>query len=218
MALDHWVGLGDLAAFMDVAVADLDTALANLALSAAEQRIRNYTDQQITYLANDLVYLDGNGRRKLRLPERPVVSVISVEEGSGDPVWTVLDADNYHLRGSVLIRWDGSVWNAGEANVRVTYHHGWLTSAIGVDSDISDSDFTAGYIPADLSLATLSMARRVYEDLGTSGGTLGDIKQETIGSYSYTLSTVNEAAGGVELTLPERAVLDSYKMNGWTAH
>lgn len=205
--------------FLETTVASLNLSLSNLALSAAEQRVRNYLDQHITYVANDVVYLDGNGRGKLRLPERPVISVIQVEEGWGDPTWTVLDADSYHVRESVLIRWDGSAWVPGEANVRVTYHHGWITSAVGVDSDISDSDFTANYIPADLSLATLSMARRIYESLGAeSASTGGDIRQETIGSYSYTLSEAAAAAAGVELILAEKAVLDAYKMNGWTAH
>lgn len=218
MALDHFVGLGDLAAFMGIATADLSTALADLALSAAENRVRQYTDQRITVVSGDLVYLDGNGRTKLRLPERPVRSVTLVEEGTGDPVWAAVDADDYHLRDSVLIRWDGAPWYAGEANYRVTYTHGYDVGA--VDSDWSDSDYDAQHVPADLSLATLSLARRIYENLGSEAGagSLGGIKQETIGSYSYTLSSANEAAAGVELILAEKAVLDSYRMNGWTAH
>jgi hypothetical protein len=215
---DHFVGIGDLATFMGVTTADLTTALADLAVSAAESKVRAYTDQQITIVNNDVVYLDGNGRRKLRLPERPVLSVSLVEEGSGDPVWTSLDSDAYHLRDSILIRWDGSVWVPGEANLRVTYSHGYLTGA--VDSDFSDSDYDVQHVPADLSLATLSLARRMYENIGADegAGSLGGIKQETIGSYSYTLSSAFETAAGVELIQAERNVLDAYKMNGWTAH
>lgn len=213
MALDHFVGLGDLAAFMGTTTAALNTALADLALSAAEQRVRQHTDQRITLVSGDLIYLDGNGRRKLRLPERPVRTVTLVEEGSGDPIWTALDADNYHLRGSILIRWDGSVWAPGEANIRITYTHGYDVGA--VDSDWSDSDYDSQHVPADLSLATLSLARRIYENLGEASGTLGEIKQETIGAYSYTLTS---SFAGVELIAAEKAILDSYKMNGWTAH
>lgn len=217
MTTDHYVGLGDLAAFMGTTTAALNTALADLAVSAAESRVRKYIDQTITLVSGDVVYLDGNGRYKLRLPQRPVRSVALVEEGYGDPTWETLDADSYHLRGSILIRWDGAKWMPGQANVRVTYTHGYDVGAI--DSDFSDSDFDAQHVPADLSLATLSLARRIYENLGASAdGAVGDIKQETIGSYSYTLSTAVEQAAGVELLQAERFVLDAYKMNGWTAH
>lgn len=218
MTTDHYVGLGDLAAFMGTTTSALSTALADLALSAAEQTVRKYIDQHITLVSGDLVYLDGNGRRKLRLPERPVRAVTLVEEGSGDPVWTALDSDNYHLRGSVLIRWDGGVWLPGEANIRVTYTHGYDVGA--VDSDFSDSDYDSQHVPADLSLATLSLARRVYENLGAEAdaAAVGGIKGETIGAYSYQLSTAAEEAAGVSLIQAEKFVLDAYKMNGWTAH
>lgn len=195
----------------------LNTALADLALSAAEQRVRNYIDQQITLVSGDVAYLDGNGRYKLRLPERPVRTVTLVEEGFAGPDWETLTSDAYHLRGSILIRWDGARWLPGQANIRVTYTHGYDVGAI--DSDYSDSDFDAQHVPADLSLATLSLARRVYESLGAaSDTTLGGIKQETIGAYSYTLSEAVEASAGVELIQAERFVLEAYKMNGWVAH
>lgn len=218
MTTDHYVGLGDLAAFMGTTTSALNTALADLSLSAAEARVRKYIDQTITLVSGDVVYLDGNGRYKIRLPQRPVRSVALVEEGFAGPDWETLSTDSYHLRGSILIRWDGAKWLPGQANLRVTYTHGYDVGAI--DSDFSDSDFDAQHVPADLSLATLSLARRIYENLGADAeaGALGGIKAETIGAYSYTLSEAVEASAGVDLIQAERFVLDMYRMQGWTAH
>jgi hypothetical protein len=213
--MTNFIGLGDLASFMSTTIPALNQALADLAVSAAQSKVRRYLDQEITLVSGDLVYLDGNGRKKIRLPERPVRSVALVEEGPSD-LWTTLDSDAYFLRDSILIRWDGSVWCPGEANLRVTYTHGYDVGAI--DSDWSDSDFDAQHVPADISLAALSLARRMYENMGASPEGAGELTQETIGAYSYTLSEAAQKAAGVDLIQAERYVLDSYKMNGWTAH
>lgn len=215
MALTSWIGTGDLAKFLGVELSTLNTALADLAVSASQQKIRKHLDQLITYIQNDVVYLDGNGRKKLRLPERPVRRVVLVEAAEGDPIWAAVDADAYLLRGSVLIRWDGATWLHGEANYRITYDHGWNVGAI--DSDVSDSDFDTSLnnVPADISLVALSLARRMYEAMGEqTEGVTGDIKQETIGAYSYTLSAAAEKAAGVNLVLAEREVLSTYKIKG----
>lgn len=209
-----FIDIGDLAIHMQVAQGSLTTALADLAVSAAQKRIREYLEQEVTYHASDVVYLDGNGKTKIRLPERPVVDVTRVEEGLGGTSWTELDADNYFVRKSILIRWDGAVWCVGDANLRVTYDHGYYTGDI--DSDVSDSDFDPLNVPSDLVLVALSLARRMYENMGSEVESLGagNIKQETIGSYSYTLSSAAEAAAGVTMLKAEMAVLDSYKFRG----
>lgn len=212
----NFIGVADLAVFMDVDVNTLDLANANLAVAAAQQAIRKYLSQELTYHAGDVVYLDGNGRKKIRLPERPVIQVTKVEEGSGDPTWTELDSDAYLLREDILIRWDGDVWRFGEALLRVTYDHGWHVGSL--DSDISDSDFDTGLnsLPADISLVALSAARRSYDNLGAASGagTAGQIKQETIGAYSYTLSSAAEKAAGVALLGAEKDVLNNYREEG----
>ncbi len=213
MALLPWIGTGDLAKFLGVESSTLNTALADLSVSASQQRIRKYLDQAITYVANDVVYLDGNGKTKIRLPERPVRRLILVEEGFGD-TFTTISTDAYTLRGSMLIRWDGASWCFGEANLRVTYDHGWNVGQIDSDTSDSDYDTSVNNIPADLSLVALSLARRMYESMGETESMTGDIKQETIGAYSYTLSTAAEAAAGVQLVTAEKAVLDAYKYRG----
>jgi len=216
--VSNFVGLGDLAKFMNVAEAALNTALADLALQAAQAAIRGYIDQTITLVTNDVEVLDGYGKPWLRLHERPVRAVSKVEEGDGTTASFVeIPTTDWVLRRSLIFRVDGGVWLPGNVNYRVTYTHGWDTGS--VDSDTSDSDFDPLHVPADISLVALNTARRLYGALGTSDGVskAGNIKQETIGAYSYTLSTVAEqvgAAAGVELLLAEKMVLDRYRYEG----
>lgn len=165
--------------------------------------MRNYLDQVITLVDDDEVTLDGTGTRLLRLPERPVRRVASVVEDDTE----LTETTDYILRDSILIRVD-TFWSKGTANVTVNYDHGW--DVVG-DSD-SDSEFFP--VPADISLVTLSAARRAYNTLGIQSLPV-DIKSETIGAYSYTTNSSTEDSL-VDLTLlsAEKYVLDPYKFRG----
>lgn len=198
-----FIGLADLASFMQVSESSLNTALANLACQAAQSIVRGYLSQEITLHADDEVKLDGTGKPWLRLPERPVIEVSSIVV-DGDRV----DSADYVLRGSMLIRTDHGWWRLGNANVVVTYTHGYQTA--GLDSDTSDSDFDINHVPADISLVALILARRIYDRSST--GEMGEVRQETIGSYSYTLAS---SAQNSEMTDAERSVLDRYLIEGY---
>lgn len=196
---------------MEVATSALNAGLADLTLAAAQASVRKYLDQEITFVSGDIVLLDGNGKPWLRLPERPVRAVTTVEEGDGTTAdFEAVEAVDYVLRRSILYRVDGGSWTPGNVNIRVTYDHGWDVGE--VDSD-SDSDFDSPNVPGDIVLATLSAARRLYENTGT-GGSSGDIVQETIGSYSYTLSSEARRAGGVGLIDAEKLIIERYRFGG----
>jgi hypothetical protein len=206
MPIDY-IGRGDLATYMGVASTDLSAALADLAVAAAMASVRSYVDQEITFHQNHSIRLDGSGTSRLRLPERPVRLVVSVTEDD-----TVLAATEYVLRDSILVRLGGCAWSTlNPVNVAVVYSHGYDTGAI--DVDVSDSDFDALHIPADLVLATLSAARRTYEHLGATPALAG-VRSETIGAYSYTLEDSQAGAAGVDLIDAERKVLDRYRYRG----
>lgn len=224
-----YIAIGDLATFLGVATTALNAALADLAVAAAQAKVRRFLNQEITYHAADVLYMDGNGTRRIRLPERPVRNVALVEEGISDstwmslvdpiwqnlvepPTWVTLDSSFYHVRGAVLVRWDGLMWRSGYANLRVTYDHGYDVGAI--DSDTSDSDYNAPHVPADISMVTLALARRMYADMGATAAMAGSVKQETIGSYSYTLTDAAEKAAGVDLVYAEKSVLEAYRIKG----
>lgn len=200
-----YLGVGDLATFMGVTSSSLNQALASLSISSAMASVRSYVDQELTFHQNDSIRLDGTGTTRLRLPERPVRLVTSVTEDD-----TVLAATDYVLRDSILTRLQNLVWSAVEpANIAIIYSHGWDVG--DVDANISDSDFDQLHIPADLVLATLSVARRSYEHSGLVA--VGAVKSETIGGYAYTLddSAVEE---GTDLIPAEEHVLDRYRFRG----
>jgi len=194
-----------------VAESSLTAALADLALAAGQAAVRKYLDQEITFVADDVILLDGFGKPWLRLPERPVRAVTLVEEGDGTTAdFETVDADDYVVRRSLLFRVDGTGWAPGNVNVRVTYDHGWDVGE--VDSD-SDSDFDHPNVPADIVLATLSAARRMYEHMGDEPQAT-DIIQESIGGYSYTLSSEARKSAGVDLLAAEKIILDRYRAVG----
>lgn len=198
-----FISVADLALFMQVAEADLTTGLADLAVSAAQATVRGYLGQQITLVTSDDIFLDGTGTKKLRLPQRPVVSVSSVTEWDD----VLVDPDDYEFQEPQwLVRRDHRVWHPGVRNIEVVYTHGWQTADL--DSDTTDSDFDSNHVPADISLVTLILARRFYDR--SLAGEQGVIKSETIGQYSYTL----ESAAGSELLPAEKAVLDAYIIQG----
>lgn len=202
--MTDFIGVDDLATFMSADASSLDAALASLAISAAQAVVRNYLGQTITHVTDDDVFLDGTGKPWLRLPQRPVISVESVTENG-----TSVSTDDYLLRDAYLLRADRhSRWCMGNRNIEVVYTHGYDTAAL--DSDTSDSDFDATHVPADISLVALILARRFYEKAQT--GEQGILRSETIGSYSYTLES---SAAGSEMLDAERAVLDSYRVEGY---
>lgn len=190
--MEPFIGITDLEAFLDGVTLDPGDLLIAIALDSACTSVRTYLDQQVNYLADDEVILDGTGRKRLRLPERPVRDVATVELDGEE----VTD-DLYFRRRSTLIRSDGLDWTTGDGNIAVTYSHGWNIE------ETSDEDLP---VPADIRLAALCIARRIIDQAGEDAGT---ISSESIGGYSYTLSTVAEP---VELTKPEKAVLSRYKL------
>lgn len=72
MALPPLATAADLEAAMRLPAGSLDPAQAELALRRASARVRRYTRQDISFVANDTVTLPGN-TRVLQVPQRPLV-------------------------------------------------------------------------------------------------------------------------------------------------
>jgi hypothetical protein len=192
-----------------------DAPLTLLALESACDTIRRYIRQQVNYVENDIEYADGSGTRRLILREMPLRSIESVTMDDGEELEAGADYIAYPQESLLVFPW--GVWPIGVSNVTVVYSHGWdLTFSPQLDSgDIESPGETASPgapllgeylpVPADLRLVALTLARRVLAGMGAAEG---GIKQETIGSYSYTLATASNVG---ELLLSERAVLDRYR-------
>lgn len=195
--LRPFIGVEDLSAITGTTVSDTDLITA-IALDSGCDAVRSYIGQMINYVEDDIEELDGNGRLKVRLRERPIRNITSVVVEGVE----LAPGTGYNLRDSVIRRTDGIAFPYGFGNVVVTYSHGW--DAIPDDSAGDDV-----LVPADLRLVALLSARRVYTAVGMVAG---QPSSETIGSYSYSMSTAAVAESASQLFKAETDVLDRYRI------
>lgn len=194
---DPFISVADLEAGIGAAIADPNALDVKIALDSACQAVRTYLGQTINKVTDDVEIHSGRYGKKIRLRQRPVRSVTEVKIDG-----TVIAATNYSVRSHIVTLIDGSLWGKGNDNVSIKYTHGY---DIGEPSDDN--------VPADIRFVALSIAKRVWNDLGADAAS-GAIVSETIGDYSYTLSeaalaTVTSASA---LSGGEQAALDPYRI------
>jgi hypothetical protein len=188
-----FIGVDDLSAVLGTTATDLDLITA-IALDSGCEAVRSYIGQMVNYVEDDVEEHDGKGTRTIRVEQRPIRDITSVEVDG-----VALDASVLSVRKSLIRRKD-DVFPRGLGNVVVTYSHGW-----DVIPDNSAGDDLL--VPADLRLVALLSARRAYAAVGANDG---QEQSETIGQYSYSLSTTAQSAA--ELMTAEERVLDRYKI------
>lgn len=201
---DPFVTQDELEMFMgdDGTPAVLDDDLATLALNAAMASVRRFLGQEITYVADDVVELDGSGRDSMVLPQRPVRDLTVIVENGADQ--GALDFDTvYLLRDGILYKRCGC-WLVGRGNVKLTYSHGW-----DVEAETSSGD-DENQIPADIILVTLGAARRAYND---GGEFAQDVAGETIGNYAYTAAASEAITEAAKLLKGEELILGLYRLH-----
>lgn len=129
-------------------------------------------------------------RGRLRLPERPVVEVDTVEDVAGATVAATWDGLDQLALTTSAAYWETNGSPSWDRVVDVTYTHGYET------------------IPDDLVAVVCNIAAR---SLGVPPEA-APLSGETITNYSYTIGPVG-AAGPIGLFDDERAVLDRYRTN-----
>lgn len=198
MALPPLATAADLAA----AGATGSTEAMDMALRRASARVRRYTRQDITFVADDTVELSG-GERVLRLPQYPLLvdgghplTVVEVAEVDGIE-WTAVEHRDYSRLGNELTRsypWQapsrlmGWPWNRPQGvwapKVRVTYSHGYDE----VPDDIVD---------VVLDLATMNLSNP------------GNLREVAIDDYRQVFAS--ESIGGARLSRSHKEDLRSYR-------
>jgi hypothetical protein len=212
--VEPFISVDDLNAFMEGTLTGGEL-MTGIALDSACQMVRDYLEQDVNLVRDDIELHDGTGRESLLLRQLPVIEVTLVEE---DSVVLVADTD-YILwggRGGTLWRAGGqtipSRWSKGRQNVEVIYDHGY---AITPDEVVETSEGIAvDLVPSSIRLAALEAAARIIRAPSLAAVASG-ITGETLGAYSYTasLGAVNAViAGG--LLAEERITLDRYKPGG----
>lgn len=198
MALPPLATAADLAA---AGATGSDEAM-ELALRRASGRVRRYTRQDFTFVADDTVELAG-GERVLRLPQYPLVvddgHLLTVAEVAdfGGVEWTAIEDRDYTRLGNELTRgypWQaptrlmGWPWNRPQGiwapRVRVTYSHGYGE----VPDDVVD---------VVLDLATMNLSNP------------GNLREVAIDDYRQVFAS--ESIGGARLSKSQKEDLRPYR-------
>jgi hypothetical protein len=171
--------------------ADLDQWAVD-AVRMASDMARGYLRLTVTAVADDTVHLPGTLGARLALPELPVTAVTAVSVDG-----TALASSGYAWRRSgLLLRRDGAGWGGPDAEVAVTYDHGWET------------------VPGDLAAVVLAAALRLapnpgqYDYRSYGGPVVHD--GHNYGSQDDRAGNVYRGAWA-GWTLAERIVLDRYR-------
>lgn len=183
-----------------------DAAL-EMALRRASARVRRYTRQDITFVANETITIPG-GERVLWLPQYPLVvdaanplTVVEVADFSGVE-WTAIEDRDYSRIGNELTRgypWQapnrlmGWPWNRAAGiwgpKVRVTYSHGYDE----IPDDIVD---------VVVDLATMNLANPE------------NLRQVGIDDYQRTYAS--ETIGSARLTKQHKEDLRPYRRSAFS--
>lgn len=197
MALPPLATAADLAA----AGATGSTEAMDLALRRASARVRRYTRQDITFVADDTVELSG-GERILRLPQYPLIvdgshslTVVEVADFGGIE-WTAVEDRDYSRLGNELTRgypWQaptrlmGWPWNRPQGvwapKVRVTYSHGYdevPDDIVDVVLDLATMNLTN---PGNLREVAIDDYRQVFASESIGGARLSKSHKEDLRSY-----------------------------------
>lgn len=203
--LKVYLGLGTVSSDVEATY----TVLMNSAISMVESYIGMAIEQHTV-----TEYLDGNGSQRIRLKERPVISVseVNVDSGRLFAADTELDTDEYYLDSSgktgILVRLGNAFWPnrrvflptnlsstllPGEGNIKVVYSAGYAT------------------VPNDLKLAVALITQQAYQS--KAFGQM--LSSESHDGYSYTLSGGqggDNASLAVSAFVPEAArILAPYR-------
>lgn len=108
----------ELAARLGVTLTKDEEARANVLLTQASGLIQDVTGQTIEKVTDDELIRIGQEDNRMRLPQRPVISVSSVTLAG-----EVQEADTYHLEGDELVSYCG--WGYPDETLVVTYTHGF---------------------------------------------------------------------------------------------
>lgn len=170
-----WITAEELGAHTGAEDLDFNAAV-DIYLEAACQAIRDHIDQDVDYMANDIIRLQGSGTKSLTLPQMPVLRIISVNVDDADDD---MDPADYEAQGrSQLVRTDGSKWDYWTI-VEIVYDHGYVFTPDEVSIDPPTRILPSIFRIRALEVAAVAMVE------GMVG--VGGVKSETIGRYQYDL-------------------------------
>jgi hypothetical protein len=203
--MSNFATIADIEAFLQLTISGdaVKEAAAAQGLEWASASIRNYCNQVIDEVIDDVITLDSTGGTRLFLPELPVNEVsLVVEDGE-----TLVVDDDYKLgQWGILHRQpDGTKWASGIQIVTITYSHGYYD------------------IPDDIIAVCTRAASRAYQaglKAADSAGVPG-IASKSLGDFSVSFQSeigggvgegIMGASGARLLLLSEKDILNKYRV------
>lgn len=183
--------VADLEARLGRPLTEDETVRAASLLAGASANVRAYTGQDFTEDETTARIRVRSGR--VRLPQRPVTEVASVESMAGDPLTFTWHAGEWLRLDPEVTAFDYEPFRTNPTFVDVTYTHGFAT------------------VPDVVVEVVVQAATRA---LGVSADSAGTVSQ-TIDGYSETRVPA-VVAGPLGLLIEEREVLDRYRIRGGT--
>lgn len=197
--------VNDLETLLGRQLTEAEDARAPGLLNAASVKIRAYTRRVFSVVADDSIVLRPVGG-VLRLPQKPVSVVTSVDAISGLPGvaplalvgWVFDGIDKVSVRGydrRVWVSFPEWFWEPGPDTYRVVYSHGYEAVPDAVNA-----------VCVDMVLRSL-----------TSPSLVGGMVAEHVGQYGYQLQQGSGAAGfGVSLSADNKADLAPFRTSATT--
>ena len=184
-----------------------------IALEGASGVVRAWCARDFTYAEDDEITLFPTGTPGLVLPETPVYDVTAVTLITADGTETDLETGDWFIDGDAGIMYRvsnttvypwtwGWPWGGAPNRIRVTYSHGYLLPGEQEIEGVQD-------LPAELSLATISIASR---NITTSASGGQAVRSKTVGSYSVTYGDQSTVVDELGITAAERQVLERYRI------
>ncbi|MEV4970567.1 mobile element protein [Streptomyces scopuliridis] len=118
MATDYLAEPADLAAWLPVGEDDPKLLAA---LKAASRRFRGAVRHPVTFMAGDVVTLDGTGRESVLLPAAPVTAVASLLLDGEE----LTEGVDFTWSTDGFLRRTGRCWPDRLRCIEVSYSHGW---------------------------------------------------------------------------------------------
>lgn len=212
MALPPLATTDDMAAILQRALSTQEIVYATRLLQLASGMVRRYTRQDITQVVGDVVTIPGNWGQSITLPQRPVASVTSVVINGGTPpfaAWKLIGDELFIATGSFQPDYGsslwggtglwgpagssegpqatGATWQGPQAQVTVTYDHGYATVPDEIVNEVA-------------GMAALQMSSPVGINSEAIGGTTG-----------YKVAYAQSPVGGMMLTDETKSVLNFYR-------
>lgn len=138
--------------------------LFELLIDGVSEAFNKYVGRTLAKTTYTAVYIDGNGKESLLLPQYPVASITSITE-DGNALTEGEDNDYLLYAASGILKRVSGAWAKGPKTIKITYVAGYVVQGVTVTApDIA--------LPADLKLACMMQVAREWQK--TKGNEWGE--------------------------------------------